>query len=152
MSSTISEENAPFQARTSGFNHAQAHFHPHIPTIEYDGVPFTLQSVRRALFDSTYRSPITLLFQREKADEELNTDIRMTVELAEAVYESSEPDRPGCYERPEWYLYGMAHFTGPAGESITVPMHAFLTISEAGEITATVVQVLTDQKQLKAEV
>src|ERR1700691_2974733 len=134
MSSTTSEGNVPFQARTSGIASARRHFDPDIPTIEYDGVPFDLRRVQQALFDSTYRGPITLLFPKRKADEELNTDIHMTVDLAEALYESSEPDRPGCYERPEWYLHGMAHFTGPAGESVTVPMHAFLGISEAGEI------------------
>ncbi len=122
-------------------------FHPELPKIEYSKVPFDLGRVKQSLFDSTYRSPITLLFRGEDADQTLGTDIAMSVRLVQAFYEG-ESNEPHLYERPEWYLRGIARFTGPTGERESANMHVYLTIEEPSNITAAVVQVVVDQDRL----
>ncbi len=123
------------------------------PIIEFTQVPFDLQRVQLALFDSTYRNPATLLFPKEHADVTLATDVAMTVELVHAIYEVDENDTPPaeCYDTPEWYLRGVAHFTGPTGEPETAPMHVLLLVSD-NSINSIEVQIVTDLDRLKGRI
>jgi hypothetical protein len=139
-------KNPTFKVHGNGLTSARESFHssPDFPLIEFSSVPFDLRRVKLALFDSTYRSPIALLFPKENTLENIASDITMTVELAHAMYEIDESDTPTaeCYDTPEWYLRGVAHFTGPTGEAETAPMHVFLTINERNQFESATVQVI----------
>jgi hypothetical protein len=148
--------NPPFRMYYGGLSTTRDMFEAEtfFPAIEFSKVPFDLPQVQRALFESTYRNPITLLFPRESAHIiKIATDITMTVELAHAIYSEYEGDDetppPECYDTPEWYLRGVAHFTGPTGEPETAPAHAFLPIEEDNSIGSAVIQIVTDQDRLK---
>jgi hypothetical protein len=114
------------------------------PLIEYNPLRFSLSDVRSALFDSTYRHPITVVFPSADADESIKTDISVTVELVHAIYGLDETDQPlaDCYDTPEWYIRGVGLFRTPAGP-MRAPVHAFLGVQEDG-IQSAVVQVVTD--------
>ncbi len=147
-------KHSPFRAYRSGLEDAQnENFDPDLlwSTIEFREVPFDLRRVQLALFESTYRSPITLLFPKEHADIKLTTDIKMTVELAHAMYEIGDPESTpaGCYDTPSWYLRGVAHFTGPTSEPETAPAHVFLSMDEGRVIHAAQVQVVIDPDRLR---
>jgi hypothetical protein len=120
------------QAR--GMFEAETFFRP----IEYAKVPFDLEQIQRALFASNYRKPITLLFPKEGVNgDETATDIEVTVELAHALYmlyEGDEQPPAECYDAPDWYLRGIAHFTGPTGEQEAAPAHVYLQMNEDGSM------------------
>ena len=150
--STVGKRHT-FETQGDGLASVRKNFHPSpaFRLIEFKEVPFDLRRVRLALFDSTYRSPITLLFPRMYADSALPSDVTMTVEVAQAVYEVDErDDAPAeCHDTPEWYLRGIAHFTGLTGEPETAPMHVFLALDpvEGGFETA-VVQIVVGRARL----
>jgi hypothetical protein len=146
--------NPPFRTHRGGLSTAKDIFEAEafFPVIEFTTVPFDLQQVQRALFESTYRKPITLLFPKERAHiRKIATDIAMTVELAHALYELNEDDEPSaeCYDLPEWYLRGVAYFTGPTGEQEAAPAHVYLQIEEGSVIGLSEVQVLIDPDRLE---
>ncbi|HEV3321362.1 MAG TPA: hypothetical protein VG147_04125 [Solirubrobacteraceae bacterium] len=116
--------------------------------IDFDAVGFDLNRIALALFSSTYRSPIPLLFGRERViGDTLSSDIAMTVELAHAMYGINEDDEPtaAAKETPEWYLRGMASFTDREGIPRSVPMHVFLSAPE-GSLERATVHIVCDPK------
>jgi hypothetical protein len=126
-----SQDQTPFRIYNA-YDAAKTFFDERFPRIEFEPVQFNLDRVALALFSSTYRSPISLLFGKERARGMLTSDIGMTVELAHALYGVNEDDPPvaAAYETPEWYLRGVASFTDREGRPRTAPMHVFLPVSE----------------------
>lgn len=126
------------------------------PPIEYAKVPFDLEQVQRALFASNYRKPITLLFPKEGVNVgDTATDIEVTVELAHALYmlyEGDEQPPAECYDAPDWYLRGIAHFTGPTGEQEAAPAHVYLPMNEDGSMEFPVLQVVVSPDRLKTRI
>jgi hypothetical protein len=146
-----SQDQTPFRVYNAG-EEVRTLFDRRLPRIEFDAVGFDLDRIALALFSSTYRSPIPLLFGREHArGEALASDIAMTVELVHAMYGINEDDPPlaAAYETPEWYLRGMASFTDREGIPRSAPMHVFLSATE-GPLEHAVVQVVCNQDRLKA--
>lgn len=126
-----SQDQTPFRIYNA-YATAKTFFDEGFPHIEFDPVQFNLDRVVLALFSSSYRSPIPLLFGKECArGDALASDIAMTVELAHAMYGLNEDDEPyaAAYETPEWYLRGMASFTDRKGRPRTAPMHVFLPVT-----------------------
>jgi|ERR1700677_289288 len=113
--------------------------------IEYRPLEFDLKRIALAVFASTYRSPITLLFPKESADNTVVSDIAMTVEEVRAVFAADERDEPlaVAYETPEWYLRGMACFTSD-GVPQAMPAQVFIS-SFDGELDSAELQVLCDE-------
>lgn len=141
-------QQTPFKVYHGSSEALKAHFAQRRSIeIEFEPVAFDLSRVALALFSSTYRSPITLLFPRETTLTKLASDIAMTVELVHAIYSINEDDQPvaAAYETPEWYLRGMASFTDGSGTAHTAPMHAFLLAPE-GELERAEVQIVCDPK------
>lgn len=129
-----SQNQTPFRIYNANA-YARTFFDEEFPRIEFEPVQFNLDRVALALFSSTYRSPIPLLFGKECArGEPLTSDIAMTVELVHALYGVNEDNEPyaAAYETPEWYLCGMASFTDREDRPRTAPMHVFLTVSGDG--------------------
>ena len=151
-------KNPPFRTYEGGLPTIRDMFEAEafFPAIEFSKVPFDLRQVQRALFESTYRTPITLLFPKGYAHiREIATDITMTVELAHALYGLNEDEEPSaeCYDIPDWYLRGVAHFTGPTGEQEAAPVHVYLQIEEEdGSIGLSEVQVVIDPDRLKGRI
>lgn len=137
-------ELTPFKLHTGLDDGISQYFDRHLPYIQYERIPFDLRRVALALFGSTYRSPITLLFPKEQACIKVVSDIAMTVELVHAIYEadstSTEPLAAG-YDRPEWYLRGMARFTDKEGRLRTAPMHVKLYFPASDDSEEVEVQV-----------
>ena len=137
MSQLLSEEMSD---RLKAFG-----FDPGIPVYEDARPRFDLGDVQRALFQSTYRSPITLpFFFGEGRDIELH----MVVRWVQAYFEPYAPDlrmrRPlGCYNEPEWYLRGFLYKSGFDVNPEVVPMHVYLT-TDGGDpkLHAALVQVV----------
>jgi hypothetical protein len=126
-----SQALTPFKIHECSFSAGREYFDARFPLIEFEPVRFDLDRIALALFSSTYRSPIPLLFGKEHArGDALTSDITMTVELVHAMYGMNEEDEPvaAAYETPEWYLRGMASFTDREGSPRTAPMHVFLTV------------------------
>lgn len=155
-------KNTPFKIHRDAGKSAREYFASavHFPEIEFIDVPWTLDRVRDALFESTYRNPVMLHLPARCAHiDKLTTDVWLTVELVHAIYgewEGDEDETPpaACWNLPEWYLRGMAHFNGPTGERETAPMHAWVSISgdtvHDKSIDTVEVQILTDLDRLKA--
>ena len=119
-------------------------FDPGVAIYDFITVSFTVDDVAQALFASTYHHPRSLRLRRECADlaSPVCSDIWITLESARALYVSSEPEEPGCYEEPDWYLQGTARFISPASGPSTAPVHVYVMINQRG-IHAALVQVIT---------
>jgi hypothetical protein len=152
-------ERFPFKVHSEGYRTVEG-FLPGDPrltrTIEYAALPFDLRQVQRALFKSTYKRPVALLFPKElihHPKETIATDIEMAVELVQAVYMGPGRGREllsvNGHDVPSWYLQGMARFTGPTGEPETAPMLAFLEMEQDRSLEFAHVQVLVDQDRLR---
>jgi hypothetical protein len=143
------QQQTPFKVYRGSSDATKAYFDERY-SIEFEPVSFDLDRVALALFASTYRSPITLLFPKEKTRESLVSDIAMTVELAHAIYGINEEDAPvaAAYETPEWYLRGMACFPDGSGMPHTAPVHVLLLVDSHGKPERAVVQVVCDPKLL----
>jgi hypothetical protein len=144
------QELTPFAVHTDARSVMQENFDGNRPKIEYRPVAFDLQRIALALFGSTYRSPITLLFPKENAHLDIVSDVAMTVELAHAIFGADDRDEPiaAAYETPDWYLRGMACFTS-CGVPQTVPAHAFITRLDGG-LNSAELQVLCDEALILA--
>jgi hypothetical protein len=147
----------PFRTHYGGLQTTRGMFEAEtfFPPIEYAKVPFDLEQVQRALFASNYRKPITLLFPKEGVNVgDTATDIEVTVELAHALYMRYEGDEPAaeCYDAPDWYLRGVAHFTGPTGEQEAAPAHVRLPMNEDGSVEFPLLQVVVSPDRLKPRI
>lgn len=153
-------KHTPFRIHRNAGERASGYFdsREHFPEIEFTEVPWTMDRVRDALFESTYRNPVRLHLPASCAHIEIATDVWLTVELVHAIYAEWEGDKDetppaACWNMPEWYLRGMAHFTGPTGERETAPMHAWVSMSgdtiHDHSINAVLVQILTDPTRLQ---
>jgi hypothetical protein len=127
-------------------------FDPGIPVYDIDPLDFDRDQIKRALFDSTYRNPITVTFrsdQDEWKDTPIGRGLEMVVELVRAVYVPCEPfvgsGLFGCYDKPEWYLRGFLYKSGSDPYPEVVRMHAYLEVDggpEVGKIDRANVQVV----------
>ena len=148
----------PFRTHEGGMRTARDMFEPEtfFPAVDYSSVPFDLEQVQRSLFASNYRNPITLLFPKDGVNVgNTATDIEVTVELAHALYmryEGDEQPPPECYDTPDWYLRGIARFTGPTGEQEAAPAHVYLPMNEDGSMEFPVLQVVVSPDRLKPRV
>ncbi|HEY1688030.1 MAG TPA: hypothetical protein VGF95_04120 [Solirubrobacteraceae bacterium] len=141
------QKQTPFVIHLGTPEEVRGHFDERFPSIEFRPLAFNLDRVALALFSSTYRSPITLLFPKENAYKtNLTSDIAMTVELAQAMYHRDEDNDSvvAAYETPSWYVRGMASFTDRLGMSHTVPMHACLNVAEERDPESATVQIDCD--------
>lgn len=120
-------------------------FDPGVAIYDFITVSFTVDDVTQALFASTYHHPRSLRLRRECADlaSPVRSDIWITLESARALYVSSEPDEPGCYEEPDWYLQGTARFISLDSGPSTAPVHVYLMVADQRGIHAALVQVIT---------
>jgi hypothetical protein len=144
------DSKLPFATHHSGLTVAEdEHFDPDksLALIEYQGpsIPFDLRRVELALFESTLRSPITLLFPKECTEVNLVTDVTMTVELVRAIYEVDPVGAPSrdWYETPNRYLQGLAQFTGPTGEVEAALARVYLATEEDRSIAWAMMQLAT---------
>jgi len=126
-------------------------FDPGIPVYEIDKPDFEVDDLKRAVFESTYRKPVTLRFQSDK-DEFMETPLaeglHMVVELVRVFYAPSEPfvgsGLVGCYNEPEWYVRGFLYKSGFDPYPEVLLMHAYLQNDgkEVSRIDQAVLQVV----------
>jgi hypothetical protein len=98
------------------------------------GVEFTLDDVKAALFESTYSNPKYLVF---KLDDE-NT-MRVAVEAVRAVYSTYERGL-GCFERPDWMIYGWLPKSGYDPHPDIVRVRCYLQADRNGRFEGAEVQ------------
>jgi hypothetical protein len=100
------------------------------------GSTITVETLKRALFESSYSKPRVVPLLYRTPDNLLPPlPLPMVVELAQAIYEPMTlrvDDRPvGCWEYPDWYLRGYLHKSPFDATAETIRMHAYLN-TEAG--------------------
>jgi hypothetical protein len=112
-------------------------FEPGIPVYLVEDVAFDLVRVRQALFESTYNSPITVVFQDSRdvmSEEPIGHGLPMVVELMQAVYVPAEAHVGsgvlGCHNTPDWYVRGFLYKSGFDPYPEVIPMHAYLEIAD----------------------
>jgi hypothetical protein len=121
-------------------------FDPGIPVYEVEEITFGVDELKRALFESDYHSPVTLMFRvpyTDAATPDGCTDLPMAVELIQASYESYERHVDcigiGRFDSPVYYLRGYLYTQG--GDR-RVPMHVYLTVRERNAFTGAIVQIV----------
>jgi hypothetical protein len=120
-------------------------FDPGIPVYEVERIDFNVEELRRALFESDYSQPVTLMFRvpRTEFSPDGYSDLPMAVELVQASYESYERRIEGIgvgrYDSPVYYLRGYLYTQG--GDR-TIPMHAYLEVSERNDFSGAKVQIV----------
>lgn len=91
--------------------------------------PFTVETLKRALFESSYSKPVVVPLRCSDPDNSSRL-LPMVVELAQAIYEPMsvrKDERPvGCWEYPDWYLRGYLHKSPFDATAETIRMHAYL--------------------------
>lgn len=118
-------------------------FDPGIPVYDVETIEFDVEDLKRALFESDYSHPATLMFRVPYTEVSPDgcTDLPMAVELIQASYESYERCIVGVgrFESPVYYLRGYLYTQG--GDR-TIPMHVYLTVRERNEFTGAKVQIV----------
>jgi hypothetical protein len=99
-------------------------FLPDVPTSVCD-VEFTIDDVKAALFDSTYSDPNYLEF---KLDDHGST-MRVAVEAVRAVY-TTYNEGLGCFQTPDWMVYGWLPKSGYDPYPDIVRVRCFLSMDK----------------------
>ncbi len=120
-------------------------FDPGIPVYEVEEIDFDVEELKRALFESDYSHPVTLMFRvpRTEFSPYGYSDLPMAVELVQASYESYERRVEGIgvgrYDSPVYYLRGYLYTQG--GDR-TIPMHVYLEVNERNDFSGAKVQIV----------
>lgn len=120
-------------------------FSPGIPVYDVEEIEFDIGQLKRALFESDYSHPATLMFRVPYTEicPDGFSELPMIVELVQASYESYERHIAGIgvgrFESPVYYLRG---YLNTQGGDRTIPMHVYLSVSERNEFTGAKVQIV----------
>lgn len=129
-------------------------FDPGIKVYSVEGVDFDVDLLKQALFDSTYKQPVTIPFRSERISLQgtaLANGLGMVVELVQVYYCPREPHVGsgllGCYNEPEWYVRGFLDKSGIDSNSEVIRMHVYLEVDgseehKAGKINRAIVQIV----------
>ncbi|HEV3322099.1 MAG TPA: hypothetical protein VG147_07925 [Solirubrobacteraceae bacterium] len=121
-------------------------FDPGIPVYDIEEIAFDVEELKRALFESDYDNPVTLIFQvphTDAATPDGCTDLPMVVELIQASYESYQRYVGGIgigrFNSPVYYLRGYLY---TQRSDRTIPMHIYLTVGERNVFSSAIVQIV----------
>jgi hypothetical protein len=126
-------------------------FDPGIPVYEINKPEFDVDLLKRAVFESTYRNPITITFRSDKGEmceTPLEEGLEMVVEFVQVFYGPREPHvgsgLVGCYNEPEWYVRGFLYKSGVDPYPEVLQMHAYLQSNgeELGKIDQALLQIV----------
>lgn len=123
-----------------------------IAVYELVKVGFGLDLLKQALFDSTYREPVTVLLRAQDSEERVETPLTggldVVIEMAQAIYVPREPYQGsghfGCWNAPHWYLRGLLYkaVVDPNPEVVRVHIYCEVASDDPGELDRAIVQVV----------
>ncbi|HEX3691963.1 MAG TPA: hypothetical protein VHU13_01360, partial [Solirubrobacteraceae bacterium] len=102
---------------------------------EIERPSFPLAAVKKALFESTYQSPVVLHLQSERdadAETPIGKGVDVVVVTVQAVYLPLEPSVGsgvfGCHNEPEWYVRGYLYKSPFDPHDGPIRVHVYLEI------------------------
>jgi hypothetical protein len=114
-------------------------FDPGIPVYEVDEIGFSLDDLKRALFESIYRAPVALPINiGERGFASPDVELHMVVESVQAFYPPYTPNLDmkqslGCSNVPEWYVRGFLYKSGFDAYPETIRMHVYITTGDSAD-------------------